>query len=153
MREIRTYGSVRGALSNERPYRERFPPRVAVDRSMKSSAIGTASKRCLTRFRSDGEAAASNKIDLARAARVPKPLHGPARIHEAPRLVGGQDLFCHFPSSRRERVRSGSMDLKWEHWVSAATDHPRRCSSAASIAHRTYTAPRAGEDWTEQHRP
>src|SRR3954451_19800765 len=24
MREIRTYGSVRGALSNERPYRDRF---------------------------------------------------------------------------------------------------------------------------------
>lgn len=27
MRESRTYGSVRGALSNERPYRDPFPKR------------------------------------------------------------------------------------------------------------------------------
>jgi len=29
MRESRTYGSVRGALSNERPYRDRSVPTIA----------------------------------------------------------------------------------------------------------------------------
>jgi hypothetical protein len=28
MRELRTYGSVRGAVSNDRPYRDRMPVRT-----------------------------------------------------------------------------------------------------------------------------
>ena len=35
MRESRTYGSVRGALSNERPYRDRSPP---ISQNFNSSA-------------------------------------------------------------------------------------------------------------------
>ena len=42
MRESRTYGSVRGALSNERPYRDTTIPDVAVARpDGRAVAVGT----------------------------------------------------------------------------------------------------------------
>ena len=40
MRESCTYGSVRGALSNERPYRDRSVPTIADD--ARQSMVGTA---------------------------------------------------------------------------------------------------------------
>jgi hypothetical protein len=39
MRESRTYGSVRGALSNERPYRDRLLRRQAVRRIIDSKTV------------------------------------------------------------------------------------------------------------------
>jgi hypothetical protein len=43
MRESRTYGSVRGALSNERPYRDRrFAPRNDGERAERESAAAYA---------------------------------------------------------------------------------------------------------------
>jgi hypothetical protein len=55
MRESRTYGSVRGALSNERPYRDRL-------------------RLAMTRWRRQASPAVSN-IAASIASRAPLPAH------------------------------------------------------------------------------
>jgi len=45
MRESRTYGSVRGALSNERPYRDRALRAVPTIQPRASVMVGTAQAR------------------------------------------------------------------------------------------------------------
>jgi len=40
MRESRTYGSVRGALSNERPYRDKACDAVLLDEAPQTYSVG-----------------------------------------------------------------------------------------------------------------
>ena len=51
MRESRTYGSVRGALSNERPYRDRALRAVPTIRPRPSIMVGTARRAPLPTLR------------------------------------------------------------------------------------------------------
>jgi len=94
MRESRTYGSVRGALSNERPYRVTAPPRTSLLRCMspvlcRFSDAGNDDLATRSGDRRLKSAKARNRVGrvvywLCRRGAVPQKGYGD--------LVAGQDL-------------------------------------------------------------
>ena len=67
MRESRSYGSVRGARSNARPYRDQSPPRSPETRTTAATSNNTYSA-ALVRLRSRSRARSSRSRTPASAA-------------------------------------------------------------------------------------